>query len=144
MGIGIALTMVALFLSACDDDFPVAGPCYHEHLSPVLEVTSVTHAGTGAAIDTLLVSAVRIGEFGNLLQDFTHPPAFGVELVNSVLVCTVPFGFGTCEGHYSIELSTTEGMGMTLGAEVSYEKDWGNCPRFSEGATELNIQLGGK
>jgi hypothetical protein len=63
-------------LAACEDDATPTGPCYHEFLSPVLEVVGVSVVPSGAAVDTLLVSAVRINGQPVSLAELTSGPSF--------------------------------------------------------------------
>ena len=69
-----------------DDNDESVGPCYHEYLSPVVEIYSVTDSETGEALDSFRISEIIVDNEEEELWSFTVEPAYGVELFEEILI----------------------------------------------------------
>ena len=124
-----------------DDDEGIAGPCYHENLSPVVEVASVTDRATGEELDAFRITQVTIAGRAWPLAEFTRAPSYGVELAGDVLACTVPCGFGKVEGSYVVVVSAAGYLPEAIAFDARYADCWGECPSFCEGPTMITVAL---
>lgn len=149
MGIRVIARASALFLTAvicasgCSDgdDEGIAGPCYHENLSPVVEVASVTDRATGEELDAFRITQVTVDGQAWPLAEFTRAPSYGVELAADGLAGTVPCGFGQVEARYVVVFSAPGYLPEAIAFDASYADCWGECPSFCEGPTVIAVAL---
>lgn len=117
------------------------GPCYHEFLSPVAEKNSVTDGVTGEELDSFSISEITVDDVKESLSLFVNEPSYGVKLVNGILICEVPCGFGTFEGDYAVVVSADGYSSKTITFEAFYEVIKLGCPSYNDGATIVDITL---
>jgi hypothetical protein len=109
---------------------------------PLFHITRATDSTTGAAIPKVILSnmtyvgtPVEISQFG-----LTYPPAFGVTVEGSTLVCNVPCGFGTEEGRYTFSVSAPNYKTSSVAQEGRFQSH-GGCPLTYSGSTDMQFTL---
>lgn len=130
------LVATALVLEGCDS----VGACVHGFEDPVLTLVRVE--GSSVLVNSVTISDVVIAlqPVGNLAS-LTTPPALGVSLVNDMLRCDVPCGFGIQEGRYEFTVKAPGYIDQRVTTMASYSRFEGGCPSRNSGSTEITLSL---
>ena len=93
------------------------------------------------AIEHFSISEIIVDDVEESLTWFVNEPSYGVELVDGILICEVPCGFGTFEGDYNVVVSADGYSPKTIQFDAFYEVLDLGCPSFNDGATIIDITL---
>ena len=138
----IATCFVLSILGACSgDDENLAGPCYHEYKSVILEIEDARASGSNEQITTFRISSVTLNGHNYDLANLVGGQSFGIVLQSGELICTVPCGFGNEDGTYDLSITGDGLQPQVVSTDAHYDRVWGNCPSFSEGATKITAIL---
>jgi hypothetical protein len=64
-----------------------------------------------------------------------------ISVEDSILICTIPCGFGTMEGVYEISISADGYRDLTLSTLAKYDELKGGCPSSSSGGHSIGFSL---
>lgn len=106
------------------------GPCVHNYEEPILHVQSVTNAQTGAQIEAIILSDVRIDSTKTDLR-FLIIESNRIAMLDSSLVGNPPCSFGIQEGKYSFSVSASGYRDTLIIADAAYSIFEGGCPSRS-------------
>lgn len=145
-GSSIQFLGILLMMLWCTGCYEItAGPCSVEYGEAVLHITSVRDATTNEQIAEITISRIEFdGRSYPLLFGLTHSQ--NIELRDSVLVCTVPFSFGTGEGTYVLAVSAEGYVDRDLEiVDAHYSVHEGpGCPMYLDGGTRVQFAMGRK
>ena len=116
------------------------GPCIHTYRDPVLAVTAATDGATGARIAPLFITSLTLGGQAQVVS-YVMTTAFGTRAQGDTIVCDVPCGFGTSEGHYRFTASATGYAPRLITVDARFARFDGGCPSFNAGSTETAVSL---
>ncbi len=138
--LGFLLTVWALCVSGCGEE-DTAGPCVHIYREPIFHVTSAVETGTQDNIDEIVIWNVRI-------DGVEYPPSLldgeseNVVIQDSLLICTVPFSFGTTAGDWQFRATASGFVEATFDFPgVRYSDGQGGCPSYSDGGLRVTLEL---
>ena len=143
LGTGVSLGMrwllvgSSVLLAGCDIG---AGPCIHTFEEPILRITDARDATTNQAINTVLLTNVRVGGIWQapalLMGKAERAAARG-----DTLECTVPCAFATLGGPYRFEVQSPGYFRDSVAIEAQYRSFDGGCPSSSRGSTQTSVRL---
>lgn len=125
-------------LLACE---PQMGPCVHIYEDPILTIQTVTSEETGDAISPLIIDELKLDSneidivfmMGGITKNLTFS--------DSLLICTVPCGFGTEEGTYEMTVSADGYNDSTVSTQAKYENSESGCPGSSSEGSQISFTL---
>ncbi|MEQ9092441.1 MAG: hypothetical protein RIE52_15210 [Balneola sp.] len=117
------------------------GPCIHSYDEPVLEITSAISAEDDSPIEEVVISEVTIDSVLFSVQDLTLEFSENIIVKDSVLICSIPCGFGTNEGIYELTFSAQGYFDLTISTLAEYDNKKGGCPSSSSGSHHLGFSL---
>ena len=127
-----------LGIIGCSDK-DVAGPCYHEFLTPVVVIDSAVISYSSVVVSSFRIERIHINGVERDLNEFLLQPSYGIVAEDGALLCSPPCGFGTEKGTYLIRVSGYGLRAYIYELEAQYLNNWGNCPSFSSGATVVSL-----
>lgn len=126
-----------VFILGCNPDLPpspVVGPCEHQFLEPILQISGVTNDGENLQVDTVYISEVKYN--GNELHPLLITSGSeNITLDDELIICSLPCGFGTQDGQYTFTAFTEELTETHFSFTASYARGGGSCPSFSTDGT---------
>jgi len=134
-------SFVFLMISSCEPPGSGLGPCVHIFEEPILTIQSVNSAETGNSLSTIVLFEVTIDGIGRDATYLTQEMSENITIEDSVLICSIPCGFGTLEGIYQFSVKS-EGFKDTLITEnATYNKSEGGCPSSSSEGSKITFSL---
>ena len=108
----ILLIVWVIGISGCGEE-DIVGPCVHIYREPIFHVASVVETGTQDNIDEVVIWNVRIDgiEYSPSLLDGESE---NVVIQDSLLICTVPFAFGTTAGDWQFQVTASSFVEATF------------------------------
>ena len=138
----INFTSILLVLSAiligCQSNI---GPCIHNYEDPILTIQSVYSAENGDEINIVKISDVKIDNVSRALSSFDNDVSNNIVVDDSLLICTIPCGFGIEVGTYEISFSADGYRDSTISTTAKYNKSKGGCPSSSSDGTKRSFSL---
>lgn len=140
-------TMVAILIAgsaiSCEqNEGTLAGPCVHNYEDPILAISSVEDAESGEQIPRITVDKVFIDSIRTDISSLVRESSQNVTIQDSSILCEVPCGFGTLDGHYKFSVHASGYEDTTVTQEnVRYENFDGGCPSSSSGSTTMSFTL---
>ncbi len=134
---------IAAMLSACsggEPEAPVFGTCDVYADEPVLNIVSVKDATTGAALDQVSLTDLRVGGVAAALESLTWLQS-RVVVSGQTLACTLPCGFGDGPMHVTLTVSALGYEPAAITVDASYSVLRGNCPGVFSGGTTVSVTL---
>ena len=138
-----------LVLAACGrdgfDDEILAGPCVEEYGEPIVLITNVVEAGSGDGIAVVAISDIEFGVGTAEHREITNP-LWGesmnlTEGEDGALLCEIPCGFGSTPGMYTFTVAAEGYEANEVSVDANYAEWYGGCPSFSDGGTEVEVEL---
>ena len=121
-----------------------AGPCVHVFRDELVHVRAVVDSATGAGIDSVVITNVRVRGTSLPLSLVVLPApgqGEGVSLDGDTLRCSVPCAFGTQDGRWELTLLARGYPPQTLAFDASYGEFRGGCPSYNDHGTWVVLHL---
>ncbi len=132
--------IIILFNGCTEGWYNDIGPCEHVYIEPVLHIESAGDSVTGQEIDNIKISNVFLdsepAHFIILKSQMQN-----IEVVDSVLHCTIPCAFGIEPGDYEFTVSSEGYEDVALKVFAIYSEGGGGCPSYSNGGTRIKILM---
>ncbi len=117
------------------------GPCVHTFEEPVLTIKSVSSTVTGNAISSVEIFEIKIDSLSGYPASLIDEISNNISVKDSILICTIPCGFGIMEGLYEISISANGYRDLTLSTLAKYDELNGGCPSSSSGGQSISFSL---
>ena len=136
---------ILLMVVCCSGCYEITdGPCRVEYGEAVLHVSSVRDATTNEEIADIAISRIEFdGRSYLLVFGLTHSQ--NIELRDGLLICSVPFSFGTDEGTYVLAVSAEGYIERDLeivDVHYSVHQEGPGCPLYLNGGTRVQFTMG--
>ncbi|MCX6122428.1 MAG: hypothetical protein NTX44_12535 [Ignavibacteriales bacterium] len=122
------------------DDGGTVGPCVHIYKEAILHVESITNSVTGSLIPAVAISNIFLDSTKTNPQLLT-PISTNVIQLDSMLICSPPFSFGTEVHKYSFTVSTRGYFDTTIICNPFYTTNKGGCPSSSDGGLRIRFSM---
>lgn len=109
--------------------------------SQSLQIQSVNSAETGDEVSSLEIFDVKIDSVNGEPAFFIQDVSENITVEDSILVCTLPCGFGTHEGTYQFAVNADGFKVTVITKNAKYNKLKGGCPSSSSDGTKISFSL---
>jgi|AntRauTorcE11897_2_1112592.scaffolds.fasta_scaffold40294_2 hypothetical protein len=134
-------SFIVLLIYSCEPTGSSIGPCVHTYEEPVLTIQSVSSAETGNKISTLEIFNVKIDNVSGNPASLIDEVSENISVEDSILICTIPCGFGTMEGTYEFAVKADGFKDSIIYKSAQYNKLEGGCPSSSSDGTKISFSL---
>jgi hypothetical protein len=126
---------------SCSPRENYVGPCVHMFGDPILTIESVSSTENGAPISTINLFDIKIDNVSRNPLFLAQEMSENITVVDSVLNCTIPCGFGTEDGTYQFTVSAEGFSDSTFTILSEYNTFVGGCPSSSSDGTRMSFSL---
>lgn len=113
----------------------------HIYDEPILIIESITDEVNGHTISQAYIYNIKIDGTKRDLVFLTGEVSNNISVEDSVIVCSVPCGFGTEGGEYQFSVSADGYEDTTITRDAKYGESQGGCPSKSSGGTRISFNL---
>jgi hypothetical protein len=118
------------------------GPCVHIYEEPILTIESISGGVDGNEISQAYIYNIKIDSAKRDPVLITGEASKNISVEDSVIVCSVPCGFGTEDGEYQFSVTADGYPDTTITSNAKYGKSKGGCPSSSSEGIKISFSLG--
>lgn len=113
----------------------------HVYEEPIFTIQSVNSSKTGINISLVEIFDVKVDSVSRNPAFLIDESSENIFVEGSILICTIPCGFGTFEGTYQFSVKADGFKASIITKSARYNQLKGGCPSSSSDGTKMSFSL---